>query len=245
MTPPALTTHRLFAAIDATWAPFARRTLGPWTIREGRGGGSRVSAASLNAADVADTDIVEAEAAMAAMGQTPLFMIRPEDTALDTHLQALGYDILSPVRLMKAGTATFATGTDLGTTVIPCSPILALQKDIWRAGGIGPARIAVMDRVAGPKTALLARMGQDPVGTAFVAIHEDIAMLHALEISEPQRRQGHGARITAAAGAWAHTHRAKHLVLLVTRDNVPAIGLYETMGFQDVSAYHYRVKRIA
>ena len=36
-----------FATIDGTWPAAAYHRLGPWTLREGRGGGSRVSGKDL------------------------------------------------------------------------------------------------------------------------------------------------------------------------------------------------------
>ena len=44
-----MTSADLFAAIDATWPPATMTQAGPWTIREGKGGGQRVSAASTEA----------------------------------------------------------------------------------------------------------------------------------------------------------------------------------------------------
>ncbi|TMV56955.1 GNAT family N-acetyltransferase, partial [Thioclava sp. BHET1] len=36
----------IFAALDASWPAAALHHAGPWLIREGRGGGKRVSAAT-------------------------------------------------------------------------------------------------------------------------------------------------------------------------------------------------------
>ena len=66
-----------FAVLAATWPPAEAMRLGPWTLRRGAGGGSRVSAATLEGEDGA---IESAAAAMLAWGQAPLFMIRDGDT---------------------------------------------------------------------------------------------------------------------------------------------------------------------
>ena len=73
MTPDAL-----FATLDATWPAAGLTRLGPWTIREGRGGGQRVSAAPADG-PWQPGDIATAEAAMVALGQRPLFMLRAGD----------------------------------------------------------------------------------------------------------------------------------------------------------------------
>ncbi|WP_108257566.1 hypothetical protein [Mangrovicoccus ximenensis] len=62
-------------------------------------------------------------------------------------------------------------------------PPLAIQEEIWALGGIGRDRLAVMARAAGPHVSLMARDGDTPAGTAFAAVHGDVAMIHAIEIS--------------------------------------------------------------
>ena len=52
-----------FAVLAATWPPAEAMRLGPWTLRRGAGGGSRVSAATLEGEDGA---IESAAAAMLA-----------------------------------------------------------------------------------------------------------------------------------------------------------------------------------
>ena len=70
---------RLAAVMEATWPPQHSHRLGPWTIRDGAGGGKRVSAASAGA-EVSAADLPQAETAMRAIGQPALFLIRPADT---------------------------------------------------------------------------------------------------------------------------------------------------------------------
>jgi ribosomal protein S18 acetylase RimI-like enzyme len=46
--------------------------------------------------------------------------------------------------------------------------------------------------------------------------------------------------VLAALAGWAHERDAEHMYLQVAHDNVPALGLYERMGFVELSRYHYR-----
>ena len=232
----------IFGAIDATWAPATMRQHGSWILREGRGGGNRVSAASLAASSVTDADVSQAEAGMRAMAQPPLFMIRPGDDSLDQMLVGRGYEMFAPVRILGAAAETIADGTVLGADVIPCDTVLAAQRQLWAAGGIGPARIDIMYRVSVAKTALFARNGHALAGVAFVGVSGRLGLLHALEVCPSQRRKGVGAAITAAAAAWCVKNGADTLALLVTRENSAAIALYEGMGMRDITSYHYRIK---
>ena len=112
---------------------------------------------------------------------------------------------------------------------------------IWGAGGVGPGRRAVMARVTGPRTWLLARTGDVPVACAFLALHGDAAMLHALEVEAAHRREGHAARLTRAAAAWARDQGAATLALAVAEANAPAMALYDRLGMAEAARHHYRI----
>ncbi len=228
----------IFAALDATW-PAARVSLiGPWTIREGAGGGQRVSAATTSV-DAHEEDIDQAEAAMRAIGQRPLFMIRREDVALDGWLDVRRYEVVDPVAIYSADATALARAVK-PTTIFPAWPPLAIQTEIWAAGGVGEPRLAVMARAAVKKTALLGRQSDRSVATSFVACDDDIAMLHALEVIPEARRRGAGATMMAAAANWATAQGATALAVMVTRDNAPANALYRSLGMAEVGQYHYR-----
>jgi N-acetylglutamate synthase len=232
---------RLLTVLEATWPQAARRDLGPWTIRDGRGGGKRVSAATAHA-PVTVADLPQAEAAMRALGQTPLFMIRKGDAALDTLLAAQGYAIVDPVDAFAAPLAALDLPKPPRLSAIPAWPPLAIQRELWAEAGIGPARLAVMDRAPFPKTALLARLDDRAAGTAFVGLHDGMAMLHALEIHPRFQRRGLGRHMMAGAVHWARAQGARDFGLVVTQANAPAQALYASLGLRRVGQYHYRMK---
>lgn len=225
--------------LEATWPPAAMRQVGPWLIRDGQGGGQRVSAAS--AAGVwTDQDIPAAEAAMQALGQSPLFVIWPEEMTLDAALAARGYHKHDPVVIYEASCPALAEPPPAPLTTFPHWPPLGIARALWAEGGIGQARLQVMERVAGPKTVILGRIGDRAAGVAFVAATGDCAALHALDVSPPLRRQGSAHNILRAAAAWAQQNGASRLILLVTEANTPARHLYASLGLRVVGHYHYR-----
>ncbi|MDU8912627.1 GNAT family N-acetyltransferase [Aestuariicoccus sp. MJ-SS9] len=233
-------TARLYAAIEATWPPAATLAAGPWTLREGAGGGMRVSAASARDAWRVD-DVPAAEEAMRMMGQTPLFMIRQGDEALDAALEQRGYRIKDPVRFWLTPVTALTDRPLPRVTAFAIWEPLAIMREIWASGGIGAARLAVMDRVQGPKTGIFGRTGDQPAGTGFCAIDGDIAMVHALEILERHRGKGLGKWMMRCAGHWAACNGARWMVVLCTQENRAANALYASLGFQDVGEYHYRI----
>jgi len=219
--------------MEATWPPAATYRLGPWRLRDGAGGGQRVSAATLESAWHPD-DIAVAEAAM----PQPLFMLRPQDAFLDALLAAKGYTLHDPVVAYTAPVGSFALPPHL--TSFPHWPPLQIAAELWAAAGIGPARLAVMNRAAPPKTALLARKGDRSVGVAYVAIHNSLAILHALEVAPSHRRQGSAQNLIEAAAHWAAAQGAANLALVVTEANLAARALYERLGMKILTRYHYR-----
>jgi GNAT superfamily N-acetyltransferase len=238
MTPDA---DQLRAAIEATWPPLALRPLGPFLLREGAGGGKRVSAASLTGA-LASGDIEAAEAAMVDMGQTPMFQLTPEQTEFDATLEARGYDLLDPTITYTAPAATLANPTLHRLASIPCEAPLAIQAEIWAEGGIGPARLAVMARATGAKSYLLGRCDDTPAATGFVACAGSIAMVHAVETRPSMRRRGAARHLMQGAANWALRQGADTISLLVVKANGPANALYASLGMTPVEGYHYRVK---
>lgn len=234
MIPPAA----LYAAIDGTWPVASLTRSGAWTIRDGQGGGKRVSAATANGATT-DKDIAQAEEAMRALGQTPLFMIRDIDAALDAALDARGYTVVDPTNGYAIPTSALTDTPIPRVTAFAIWEPLAIMAEIWAKGGIGPARLNVMAR-AQTKTAILARWNEKPAGTAFVAIADGIAMVHAVEVLAHQRRQGVAQWIMRRAAFWAAENGADTLAVLTTASNGPANALYQQLGFTRVCGYHYR-----
>lgn len=230
---------KLYQVIDGTWPAAAATRKGPWLIRDGQGGGQRVSATiAIDAFDASDLPLAEAE--MQALGQPRLFQIRDGDEKLDKILGEHGYQIVDPVNLWVSPVAEVASEFPPPVTAFSVWEPLAIQIDIWAKGGIGPGRIAVMERAAGPKTSLLGRLNDSPAGTAFVALHDGIAMLHALEVLPSQRKQGMARWFMRLAAFWAQDNGASHLSVVCTQANAAANGLYSSLGMTLVGQYHYR-----
>lgn len=234
MTTPAA----LYDAIDGTWPAARFETLGPWLLRDGQGGGKRVSAATASE-PVAEDDIPAAEKGMRGYGQTPLFMVREGDQSLDAALATRGYGIVDPV---NAYVAPVSLLTDIPIPRVTAFAIwepLAIMAEIWAKGGIGPDRLNVMAR-AQTKTGILGRWNEKPAGTAFAAIHDGIAMVHAVEVLPHQRRQGMASWLMRRAAYWAAENGAHTLAVLCTEENTAANLLYQRLGFRKLCGYHYR-----
>lgn len=227
----------LHAVVTATWPAARVWQVGPVSLRDGQGGGSRASAATVGGA-WDEADIAAAEAQMA----RPLFMVRDGEARLDAVLAARGYEVMDPVVGYVAEVAALAVVRPPPVTTFEVWPPLAAQEEIWAEGGIGPARWAVMARAAGPKVSILGRLDDSPAGAAFVGLDQGVAMVHALEVRPRFRRRGLGAHMLRAAAFWAGAQGAGWLALVVTEANAGARALYEELGMQEMGRYHYRVR---
>lgn len=234
-----MTAGLVATALEETWPAAAKTRVGPWLLRDGMGGGKRVSATTLVGPFDPDA-ISEAEATMQRGGERPLFQLGPGDEALDLALAARGYLIVDPVVIYLAQLSGLGHGSAPFMTTFPHWPPLGIATDLWVEGGIGPSRLAVMNRVKGPKCAILARNSDRAAGVAFVAVHGQVAMLHALEVTPTMRRKGSARHMLLAAVNWAETQGATDFGLAVTTANAPARALYASFGMRVVGHYHYR-----
>ncbi len=236
-----IATDRAMAALRATWPPARVVVAGPFSVGIGEGGGNRVRSARLTGAlDAGGIDA--AERAMADHDQPPVFAVRADQAGLDATLAARGYAMRDRTMLWAAPVARLTAEPAPPRTGFLVWPPLQAQRDIWAEGGIGPDRIAVMERVTVPRVTILGRSGHAPAAAAFVAVDGDLAMLHALEVRPSLRRAGVGRNVVLCAAAWAATQGATTFALLATEANTAAAALYAAMGMEGAACYHYRVR---
>ncbi|MGY3438312.1 MULTISPECIES: GNAT family N-acetyltransferase [unclassified Marinovum] len=234
----------LMQVCEATWPPARRFDLGPFTLRDGAGGGKRVSAATLAPGGTAtEADRHQAEAAMREIGQAPLFQIRPGEDAFDASLAAAGYEIIDPVQLYVIPAEALADVAIPRVTTFCIWEPLAIMIDLWAEAGIDADRIAVMQRAACAKTGLLGRIEDNPAATAYVGLHDGTAMVHALEVTPDKRRKGMAQWMMRAAAQWTRAQGGSHLSVLCVKENAAANALYRAMGFAPAGSYHYRIKQ--
>ena len=233
--------QKLYEVTEQTWPPAVRHVTEGWTIRDGQGGGKRVSAATILDA-ASDAIVTEAENEMLALEQRPLFMIREGEETLDARLDARAYRVIDHVNLYACRLDALTDEVPPLVTASDIWPPLAIQTEIWKGGGIGPERVNVMHSACTPKPALFGRANGRAAATGFVAVHDRIAMIHALEVLEGQRRAGMGRHLTRHAAHWAQAQGALYMAVLCTTANEPANALYSSLGMTVVGQYHYRIK---
>ena len=229
---------RLIAAVERTWPPVAvDDSAAPgWRLREGAGGGRRVSCAS----SLGGEDFEAAAAAMRAHGARPCIRAARGEAELAARLEAADWVRIDPTVLM-VGEAARLVLVDLpkGVKFSLGRIRLALLDEIWEGGAVTPARRAVMARAPEPKATIMARTDAATAGVGFVCADGEVAMLHAVVVREALRRQGAGTAALAGAARFALDVGAQWVGLAVTEANAAARALYGKAGMTEVGGYAY------
>lgn len=225
-------------AFESSWPAAETRDSGALRSGRGHGAGGRVSSTLALSDGWRPADIEAAEAVHLAWGQRPMFRVADGDARLVDALRARGYLPENPTAIMACDCAALATPVPRMTTFAVWPP-LAIQRDLWAAGGINPSRQAIMQGVDLPKTAILGRLHDRAAGAAFVAVDGPVAMIHAIEVAPQFRRQGLAGWMVRTAAHWAQEQGADRLALAVSRENTGARASYDRLGFTEIGAYTY------
>ena len=233
----------IFEAIDVTWPAEKFLEIPKWKLRRSAKGGKRVSAATaIGAPDISDIKLAENK--MAQWHQDKLFMIKKNEIILDEALSASGYRVIDPTNIWSISSKNLSIQKTLPVKTFTIFPPLAIQRELWRANHIPPSRIEIMDRVKTHKTTIFGRINARPAASAFVAVSNKFAMVHALVVDKKCRRQGMGKFVMQKVGSWAYQMGAESVVALCTEKNYSANILYKSLGMQVIGKYHYRVLKI-
>jgi GNAT superfamily N-acetyltransferase len=95
----------------------------------------------------------------------------------------------------------------------------------------------------GVASAALPGADQGLAAQGFAAYADDWVGFRGIEVAPDHRRQGHARTIMAALLGWAAELGATTAYLQVLGHNVPALALYESMGFRTHHAYAYLTPR--
>lgn len=228
----------LSEAFEVTWPAADYADAGGFRVGRAPGAGGRVNSARV-AGDWSDGDIDAATAIMRDWDQPAVFRVLDGDDRLRAELEARGFRRENPTAIMAAPIARLTDREVPPVMAFAIWPPMAIQRDIWAAGNIKPARQQVMLRVTGPRTSILGRIKDRAAGAGFVAIHGDVAMVHALEVLPDWRRLGLAGWMMRQGAIWAAVNGASRIGLAVSRANTAAVALYRAMGFDEIAGYAY------
>jgi ribosomal protein S18 acetylase RimI-like enzyme len=191
--------------------------------------------------------VVGAEEFYAGHGAAARFQISPgacpED--LDTVLAERGYRRQSLISLQVASAARVVEQAPAGSLRVRVDdrPTPA-WFETWRAvndhDGDSRSEWDMLVRVERPCAYACAMAGDDVLAVGRAVADTGWAGVFGMATIPEARGKGAARSVLAALARWAGAHDADRMYLQVERDNIPALRLYERMGFSEISGYHYR-----
>jgi ribosomal protein S18 acetylase RimI-like enzyme len=239
--------RRFEAAGFRAWPATTVHYDGTWAVRL-TGGHPARRLNSINPLDPGDHGnlperIARAGRRFAAFGRPLTFRMSPlAGERIAAHLDAEGWSRFSQSLVMRA---------PLGDALVRDAMHQIPLKDMGRFIGaaiairnldpvLRPGLSEVISSIQPQAGLFVLEEGGVPVSTAICVHDGDLAGLFEVATEESQRGKGFGRRILLSALKWARAHGARTAWLQVEADNESAVGLYRSMGFEDLYSYHYR-----
>lgn len=240
---------RLLEAVSFRSFPATKTVYdGTWAIRMTAGHPAKRlnSVNPLDPQDSLDLEnrIYKAERRFASFGRpinfrlTPLAPLRLQTILADRGWYSHEESIVMILQLHKAdldGAQDQVPLQDVGRWV---DEFIALSND---ATGVKPGLVEVIGATE-PVTGLFLRTDGSGEATASMVrcvCDQTMAGVFDLVSEGTLRRKGHARQVLLSALAWARRNRAQRVWLQVVADNEPAIGLYRSLGFEEVYRYTY------
>jgi ribosomal protein S18 acetylase RimI-like enzyme len=167
---------------------------------------------------------------------------------LDHTLAEEGYDLVdrSSVQTRDIGLRDWRIDRRISFTDRPHQDWIRAYQD--SAGYDDPTAerlAALLRRITSPS--LYAMLESDGQRCAFgIGVRQDsLLTFYTIRVNRTSRGNGFGRAIMESLLAWGQRTGAREAVLQVMKDNRAAVGLYGSLGFQEVYSYWYRRKTVS
>ncbi|MDX3005952.1 GNAT family N-acetyltransferase [Kribbella solani] len=241
---------RIDALMNQGWPAASSTELDGWLVR--RNAGVTLRANSVLPAG-APFDLGRAldyvENLYAAQGIAPSFQVGPaaQPGDLDAYLAARRYQLRNPTLVLCATVSEVLANLPEPDVAVNIS---AAPDDHWMDfwwsvdGRGGSAAQAAARQILNRSRALYAVIPSGPPVRAIgrLALVGDWAGLYCLAVDPRHRRLGLAQAIIHGLLRKATTLGTERVWLQVVESNAPARALYDRLGFQVASRYHYRIK---
>lgn len=233
----------------------AQRTVlcGDWLLRAAQGHTKRANSANAQQPGACLGALLpQIEAFYERQGLPAIFRLSPlASPEADAQLAQAGYLLADPSLVMRAALTDMAPPTsDQGWTLsIQAQPGAAWLQGFAEAGAVPQqhrqAHHHMLQSIAWPAAFASLRVGGDVtgevVGFGLAVVERGCVGLYDIVITPALRGQGLGRALVHGLMHWGQTQGAQWAELQVRAPNVVARGLYESLGFQALYGYHYRL----
>lgn len=241
---------RLERSMLTSWPALSTAFDGDWVIRLAKGHTKRSNSVTCLGADDVDLEMrVERVVQIYRdRGLPTIFRLSPlASPALDAGLENRGWRRFDESIVM---TSDLADDADVAQKTLDDDvEIISKPDDAWLEGcrlidGMSDADAAtfgVMLDYLMPSAGYGRLITDTGIGAlALSVVDVELAGLFVVMTARERRRQGLARRLLSDLLSWSRTRGATMGWLAVEAGNVPAVRLYESLGFREVYRYHYR-----
>ncbi|MFD1413330.1 GNAT family N-acetyltransferase [Oceanobacillus jeddahense] len=180
---------------------------------------------------------------------TPCFYISEiSPSELDVILEEKGYDKCDPSFIMQAPCEKILKNAipDHAWIIQSSSEIeTAWIKHLIHLSEASPDKYEayshILSAIKPMKHFISIYAGNQIVGMGSVVVENGWGCISNIVVDKNYRRKGIAVQLVRHLTAWALTNDASHVYLQVVAENQAALHLYNKLGFQIVSEYHFRV----
>lgn len=187
------------------------------------------------------------EAIYRAKGQSVIFKMTDasQPAQLDEILAAAGYQTDARTAVQTLNLAAWSGDSDADVTLSD-TPTREWLSAFCYMRTLSDAHRAIHERITRSilpekRFASITRNGQI-VACGLGVLQSGWVGFYDISTDESVRRQGHALKVMQTLLAWAKSAGAHDAYLQVMVDNVPALTLYEKLGFKEAYQYWYRIK---
>lgn len=235
------------------WPALHSVLCGDWLLRAAQGHTKRANSANAQQPGARLGALLpQIEAFYARQGLPPIFRLSPlASREADIQLEQAGYLLADPSLLMRAALAELAQpagrkGLDL---IVEARPAAAWLHGFAHANAVPPehgqVHCRMLQSIAWPAAFATLQVGGEPVGFGLAVLERGAVGLYDIVIAPQRRGLGLGRFLVQALLRWGREQGAQWAQLQVREPNRAARGLYESLGFQSVYDYHYRLRASA
>jgi len=187
-----------------------------------------------------------AEKLYESLGRKPIFRIPQIADDLDKLLEVRGYDFVAGSAVLFCNLAASSAAASEEVSV-ETEMSNKWHSESHRIGASSEFDHAIFrDMIATiviPKAFTSIEADGRIVAKAYGAIHDGLLVVESVATDTDYRQRGYSRKVVSALMTWAKTQGAGASCLQVLADNIPALALYASLGFnRELYRYHYRMK---
>lgn len=241
---------RLERAMLTSWPALSTAFDGDWVIRLADGVTKRSNSVTCLGDDDVDLDdrIDHVVRFFRERGLPAIFRLSPlAAPALDARLEQRGWRRFDETIVMTADLDDIEARTegapDVHVDIAP-SPDRAWIASCFRLDGADTSDLVTLETILKrlvPSAGYGRIEGDDRLDAlALMVVDRELAGLFEVLTVKERRRQGLARTVLRQLYSWSRDQGATTGWLAVVADNLPAMRLYEDLGFHEVYRYHYR-----